>query len=280
MNASGVLAVDEQGALRLVEAGVSAVVTKSLTLTPREGYAPPIVVPLEYGLLNAVGLANPGVGYLARITRAVKEWSIPVVASIAGGSPGEFARLAEEALEAGVDAVELNLSCPNVRDLGVFNKAVHESVKAVKSISGKPVWAKLSYSLSIEETAGRALDAGADAVVLINTLPAMKIDIYARKPILTNKSGGLSGPAIHPLAVYAVYKVYREYSCDIVGVGGVVDWESAVELIMAGAKGVQIATGFYMKGPGIVGEVVEGLRKFMEAEGYKSIDEIVGLAVS
>jgi len=148
----------------------------------------------------------------------------------------------------------------------------------VKSTVKIPVWAKLGYTREIVSEAGRVLAAGANALVLINTIPAVVIDVYARKPVLTNITGGLSGPPIHPVTLYAVYSVYREYRCEIIGVGGVVDWVSALDTILAGARAVQIATGFYLKGYGVVREILTGIVKYMEESGVKSIEELVGAA--
>jgi len=279
MNASGVLATSVEGVRKLVEAGVSAVVTKTTTLQPREGYQPPIVIPLGCGLVNAVGLQNPGPRGLCEVIGEAKRAGVPAVASIGGSSVEEYAELAALAEECGADAVELNLSCPNVPGFGakagVSQERVVESVKSTVKI---PVWAKLSYTREIVSEAGRVLAAGADALVLINTIPALVIDVYARKPVLTNITGGLSGPPIHPVMLYTVYSIYREHRCEIIGVGGVVDWASALDTILAGARAIQIATGFYLKGYSVVSEVLTGIVKYMEEIGAKSIEELVGAA--
>lgn len=282
MNASGVLASSRQGVARLVETGVSAVVTKTLTLEPREGYLPPITLPLPYGLLNAVGLANPGIDSAVELVEEAHRHGLPVVVSIGGRDDEEFHELGVKALEAGADALELNLSCPHTPGYGVDLSATVETIRsvvsAVSSISEKPVWVKLGYSRSLVREAGVALDAGASALVLINTIPGMAIDVYVGKPVLSHGYGGLSGPAIHPVAVYSVYTVYKEYGVDIVGVGGVVDWSTAVELLMAGARALQVATAFYLKGLGVVEEIVNGLIDYMNYMGYRNLEEVIGLA--
>ncbi len=279
MNASGVLASSPQGVKRLIRSNVSAIVTKTLTLNPREGYDPPIVVPLEYGLINAVGLANPGINAINELVDVCRRHGVPIIASIGGKNEEEFVKLAEKALDANVDGIELNLSCPHTPGYGSDTANLMKSIiKNVAGLSNKPVWAKLGFDRNIVREAGMALEAGANALVLINTIPAMVIDVHISKPILSNKFGGLSGPAIHPIAVYSVYMVYEEYSCDIIGVGGVVDWYTALELILAGAKALQIATAFYMKGYGVVNEIIRGIIDFMDKNGFSDLRELVGRA--
>ncbi len=279
MNASGVLALSEEALEKLIESNVSAIVTKTLTLKPREGYPPPIIVPIGNGLVNAVGLANPGIDALPFIVDTVKKETLPVIASIGGKNIDEYLALAVKAEEAGVDAIELNLSCPNVLGYGLHsNIDTGDIVKNVKGSVKIPVWAKLGFSKDIVEEAGKALSNGADALVLINTLPATVIDVYAMKPVLSNKVGGLSGPPIHPIMLYTVYTVYREYKCEIIGVGGVTDWASTIDTILAGARAVQIATAFYLKGYGVVNEILNGIKKYMEEQGIKHLEELIGKA--
>ena len=282
MNASGVLASTPEGVARLIDAGVSAVVTKTLTKEPREGYKTPITIPLPIGLLNAVGLANPGIEAVGKLVETGHSLGKPVIVSIGGRDPEEFLYLAEKALEAGADALELNLSCPHTPGYGVDAaktiKTIKEVVKNTASISNKPVWAKLGYSRLLVKEAGAALEAGASALVLINTIPGMKIDVYALKPILSHGYGGLSGPAIHPIAVYSIYTVYREYKPEIIGAGGAVDWESAIELLAAGAKAVQIATAFHLKGYNIIKEIINGIKQYLKQTKRKNITEIIGSA--
>ena len=282
MNASGILGSGREGFERLARAGVSAIVTKSFTKEPRRGYKTPIAVPLPYGLLNAVGLSNPGAEALPELIRSARGLGVPVIVSIAGGSGDEFAYVAAVAEESGADAVELNLSCPHARgrglELGMDPALVRGIVSAVASTTRIPVLAKLGLSDRVTESASAALEAGARGLVLINTVRAMRIDVWARRPILGNRVGGLSGPAIHPVAVRIVYEVYGETGADIIGVGGVQDWETAVELILAGAKAVQVGTALVTQGEQIVSGIVAGIEKYLEAIGAKSLDEIVGSA--
>jgi len=283
MNASGVLGSSPAGIAKLASLGFSAVVTKTLTPEPREGFSPPIIVQLPTGgILNAVGLANPGRGAIPALVSAGREAGLPVIVSIGGRDAGEFAGLAEVAEDAGAAAVELNLSCPNARgygmELGSDPRVVREVVRAVDSTVGIPVMAKLGLSDRVVESAGAALEGGADALVLINTVRATYIDVYTLRPVLTATHGGLSGPPIHPIAVRVVYDVFREYGCDIVGVGGVHDWASAAEFIAAGAKAVQIGTAVAYD-EGVVRKVVEGLARWVEVMGASSVSDLVGAAV-
>ncbi len=281
MNASGVMGNSVESIVKLIKSNVSAVVTKTLTLERREGYSTPVLIPLEYGLLNAIGLANPGIDSLYEFVKIVKKHNLPVIASISGRNINEYVESTIKALDAGVDGLELNMSCPHTLDYRVDSiETIREITSSVKSICSKPIWVKLSYSRELIRETGVALESGADAVVLINTIPGMVIDIYVSKPVLSNKYGGLSGPAIHPIAIYCIYSIYREYGCEIIGAGGIVDWKTAIETIQAGARALQLATAFYMKGYGVVNEILKGIEKYMVENNINSIDELIGLAHS
>ncbi len=260
---------------------VGAIVTKTFTKEPREGYLTPIVAYTEAGLVNAVGLANPGIDNLKEIlSNVIKE--VPVIVSIASSTPKEFTEMSVKAEEAGADAVELNLSCPHVKghglEIGQDPKYVKEIVESAKSVLKIPVFAKLGFNDKVVEVAKEAEKAGVDAIVAINSVKAMVIDIYAKKPVLSNKYGGLSGPAIHPIAVRIVYDLYENVEVPIVGVGGITKWEDAIELILAGASSVAIASAIAIKGINVINEVVNGIISYLESEGYRSLKEIIGLA--
>jgi dihydroorotate dehydrogenase (NAD+) catalytic subunit len=282
MNASGVLGSTPEGLRRLARGGASALVTKSFTREPREPYATPIAVPARCGLLNAVGLANPGPRAIPGLAGEAERLGLPLIVSVAGATEDEFAELAAAAEEAGASAVELNLSCPHARgrglEIGQDPSRVRSVVEAAASTVRIPVLAKLGLSDRLAEAAAAALEAGARGLVLINTVRAMRIDVWARRPILGNRVGGLSGPAIHPIAVRAVYEVYREHGCDIIGVGGVEDWETAAEMILAGAKAVQVATAVIERGEGVLLEIARGLHRYLEETGASGIEELVGAA--
>ena len=283
MNASGVLGSSPEGLERLARAGSAALVLKSFTLEPRKGYPSPIAVPLPYGLLNAVGLSNPGLEGLPGLVEAAKRLGRPVVASVAASSPSEAERLVEAAVGAGADAVEVNLSCPHARRRGLvllWDRGAAAAVveAAARAARGVPVYAKLGLVDNIVDAATRMLEAGAKGLVLINTLPAMMIDVYAAVPVLGNRVGGLSGPAIHPVAVRAVYEVYAETGAPVIGVGGVEDWASAAELILAGASAVQVGTGIVRRGEQVICEVARGLEEWLSRVGYASLSDAVGAA--
>lgn len=284
MNASGVLEWDPIQARRLIDAGAGAVVLKSTTREPRRGYYWPRMVRVFGGFVNAVGLANPGAREASKLVRLIKDslGGAPVIASAAGSSVEEFLEVSALLEDGGADAVELNLSCPHFRgggiDLGQDPNLVGETVKNVAGSLKVPVIAKLGLSDRLVDSAVKALGGGARALTLINSVKAIKIDVYTKKPVLSNKVGGLSGPAIHPIAVRAVYDVYRETGADIIGVGGVRDWETAVELILAGARAVQVGAMLLEKGELIVAEIIRGIEKYLWVEGIQSVRDLVGLA--
>jgi len=281
-NASGVLGWSREEAARVKEAGGGAFIAKTVTPQPRRGYGWPRLYPVGYGIVNAVGLANPGVERAAELLREATAAGIPVVASLAATEPEEWVRAAAALEEAGVAAVELNLSCPHFKgggiELGSDPRAVKEVVSSVASTLRVPVVAKLGVSDRLLEAASAALDGGARGLTLINSVRAMKIDVYTKKPVLGNIRGGLSGRAIHPLAVRAVYDVYGETGADIFGVGGVYTWEDAVEFLLAGARAVQIGSALIEKGFIVFREILDGVERYLWIEGVKSVEDLVGLA--
>ncbi|PIX31907.1 dihydroorotate dehydrogenase, partial [Candidatus Bathyarchaeota archaeon CG_4_8_14_3_um_filter_42_8] len=248
MLASGILGYATETLERIVEGGAGAVVTKSVGITPREGYANPTIVQTNCGLINAMGLPNPGIDeFVKEIHEAKNTLNVPLIVSVYGFSTEEYAKVAKKAMNAGADAVELNVSCPHVKEtgseIGQNPKILTEVVEKVKAVVDKPVFVKLSPNVtSIAETAEAAVKAGADAITAINTVKAMAIDTETAMPILSNKIGGLSGPAIKPIAVRCVYEIYEQVKVPIVGCGGVTNWRDAVEFLLAGATAVQIGT--------------------------------------
>ncbi len=283
MNASGVLGATPEHIVKLASYGLAAVVTKTFTEKPREGYGPPIILKLRNGgYINAVGLANPGMGSLPQVVRKGKELGLVTIVSVGGSSLDEFAKVSAAAVDAGADMIELNLGCPHTRgyglDIGSDPTNVYEVVKAVSSLSDVPVIAKLGFSDNYLKSSGKALEGGAKALTLINTVKAMVIDVYSAKPILSNVFGGMSGPPIHPIAVRVVYDVYREYEPEIIGVGGVTDWVSAAELILAGARALQVGSVLATNPKEVVNSILEGLREWVSELGYERIGDLVGLA--
>jgi len=285
MNASGV--VDTTPGLweRLHLSGSAAIVTKSTGMFEREPYYGPNVVEIECGLLNAMGLPNPGIEVLfEEIAQFKKDHpEAVIIASIFGSTPDEFQKLAYKVEEAGADAVELNLSCPHAKgygmEIGTDPKMVKDVVEAVKASVKIPVFPKLTPNVtSIADIADAALSAGADAIVAINTVKALRINVDLLRPILGNVYGGYSGEGILPIGVRAVWDIYREFECDIIGVGGISTYKHALEYILAGAKAVQIGSAIRKRGFDIFTEINIEISKWLREKGFKSISEIVGLA--
>lgn len=272
---------------RAIKAGAGGITTKSLTIEPREGNPLPRVAKYEQGFLNSVGLRGPGIEKgKTLIEEFLKTSPVPVIVSVFATNVKDFERFAEELCPLHPPLFELNLSCPNVDDdmgkaLGLGAQSSAAAVAAVKKISGKiPVLAKLTPNVpNIAEVARACEDAGADGIVAINTAgPGMLIDITRRKPILGAKRGGVSGPAIKPIAVRCVYDIYEAVKIPIIGMGGVTTWQDTVEMMMAGATLVGVGSATYFKGYGVYEEIKQGLQAYMEKEGTKSLKELVGVA--
>lgn len=283
MLASGILGETGESILSVAGAGAGAVVTKSVGPTPREGHRNPSFVETGHGILNAMGLPNPGIDNFQEEVRAALCSGVPVVGSIFGANAEEFANIAGKMEAYGVSALELNLSCPHAKGLGAEighdPAAVSEITKAAKKAVRVPVFVKLSPNVrSIGELAHAVEKAGGDAVVAINTVKAMAINAELAMPVLSNGIGGLSGPAIKPVGLRCVYEIRRQTDLPIIGVGGIVSGRDAVEYIMAGASCVQIGSGVYYGGKGIFNEVCRGIESFMDRQGYKTVQEMVGIA--
>ncbi len=280
--ASGVLSASGAALKRVYfEGGAGAVVTKSLSVEAREGHKNPTVIEIEEGLLNAVGLANPGYKNFIEELKYLKESGVVVVASVFGKSISEYVEVACGVAKY-ADAVELNLSCPNVEGklFAQSENLSYEAVRAVKSKLKIPVFAKLTPNVTdIVSVAKACEEAKADALVVTNTVKAMKIDIYAKKPVLANKTGGLSGRCLKPIAVRCVYEIAKEVDIDIIGCGGVFTGEDAVEYFLAGAKAVQIGTAVLYRGMDVFKKVCSEIEDYLRKEGFESIEEIIGLAL-
>lgn len=283
MLASGILGLSAETLGNIVSGGAGAVVTKSVGLKPRKGYANPTVIQTSCGLINAVGLPNPGIDEFVKDIREAKIFNVPLIVSVYGFSSEEYARVAKKAVDVGADAVELNVSCPHVKEtgseIGQNPEILAKIVKEVKKRVEKPVFVKLSPNVTdIAETAEVAAKAGADALTAINTVKAMAIDPETATPILSNKVGGLSGPAIKPIAVRCVYEIYEKIKVPIIGCGGITSWRDAVELLLAGASAVQIGTAVALKGPNVFRSVSRGINAYLKNRGFESVREIVGLS--
>jgi dihydroorotate dehydrogenase (NAD+) catalytic subunit len=283
MNAAGVLGISSSLLKRVFEGGAGAVVTKSLGPVPRDGHHNPTLVPVEGGVLNALGLPNPGAEYFVGAIKRLKGEGIPVVASFFGASIEEFRDVARILSDAGADALELNCSCPNVMEemgmLGADCVNTEAVTVAVKEVVKPPVFVKLSPNVTdISEIARAAERGGADAITACNTLMGMAIDVDMRRPILTNITGGLSGPALKPVALRCVWEIAEAVDIPIIGCGGVTDWRDAVEFLLCGATAVGIGTAVMERGFEVYGEVAEGIGRYLEVNGFKEVKEIVGLA--
>lgn len=283
MLASGMMGETAGSLVRVAEAGAGAVVTKSIGLEPRKGYPNPTLVELEDGYINAMGLPGPGMDDFSEELKAASIIKVPIIGSIFAGTADEFASLAGRMQDAGANAVELNLSCPHAKgygmEVGVDPEAVRKIVRAAKDACSVPVFAKLTPNTHRLLEVGRAVqEGGGDAVVAINTVKAMRISVEMRRPVLSNGSGGLSGPAVRAVGVRCVYDLHSVLSIPIIGVGGVEDWRSAAEYIMAGASAVQVGSGIGRMGLGVFHEICAGLESFMSEQGFATVKGMVGAA--
>jgi len=283
MLASGILGYTGLSLKSIIEAGAGAVVTKSMGLEPRTGYPNPTVVQTDCGLLNAMGLPNPGISHFKEEMKEIKSTGVPTILSIYGYSSEEFVKVAETAVTMGADAVELNVSCPHVEkagaEIGCDPLLLTEIVKEVKKQVNIPVIVKLTPNVAnIGEIAKAAEKAGADAITAINTVKAMAIEIETGRPILANKFGGLSGPAIKPIAIRCVYDVYQSVDVPVIGCGGITTWQDAIEFMLAGASAVQIGTAIAFKGVSVFSSVAKGIDTYLKNKSFKNVKELVGLA--
>lgn len=255
---------------------------KGITLKPRMGNPPPRIAETPSGILNAVGLQNPGVDhFIERDLPWLKEQETVVIANIAGNTPEEYAQMAEKLSESSVDMIEMNISCPNVKHGGVQFGTSCQSVGAitreVRAHCKKPLMVKLSPNVSdIAEIARAAESEGADALSLINTLTGMRIDINTRRPIIRNNTGGLSGPAVFPVAVRMVWQTAGAVKIPVVGMGGISTWRDAVEMMLAGASAIQVGTALFSD-PYAPLKIKEGLNRYLDDQGIASVTELAGM---
>ncbi len=261
---------------------IGGLVAKSITLAPRTGNAMPRVVECSSGMLNAIGLANVGVeAFCEEKLPALRKLPCAVIANIAGSKREEYIHVVQRLeRQKGIAGLELNVSCPNVHaggiEFGRDPKVLNELVSAVRRITKRPLWIKLSPNVTdIVPLAKAAEEAGADALTVANTLVGLRMDIVHRRPVLANLTGGLSGPAIKPVALAMVYKVAGAVNIPIVGCGGIETADDALEFILAGATAVQIGTGTF-RDPAIPSRVAAGLKTYMAQHRLSSIRELVG----
>jgi dihydroorotate dehydrogenase (subfamily 1) family protein len=277
--AAGIMGTTGASLKRIASIGAGAVVTKSIGVQPKYGHPNPTMVVLQGGYINAMGLPNPSYKEFTRELEVAKESRVPVVASIFGATAGEFVEIARGL--PGADAYELNVSCPHAigygMQVGTDPALVKSITAAVKDAVKVPVWVKLTPNVTdIREIGLAAQEGGADAVVAINTLKAMAIDVDTGYPILGNVHGGLSGPAIKPVAVRCVYDLYDALEIPVIGAGGVSNWADAVEMMMAGACAVEIGSAVY-EDTGVFAATAMGISDYLDRKGLK-LKDIVGMS--
>ncbi len=261
---------------------IGGIIVKGTTLKPRQGNSYPRMVETASGMLNCVGLQNKGVDYFCDyIYPQIKNIGTNMIVNVSGSSPGNYAECAERinTLE-NIPAIELNISCPNVKNggmaFGVTSKGAASVVKAVRKVYNKTLIVKLSPNVTdITEIARAVEDEGADGVSLINTIMGMAIDIESRKPLLSIKTGGLSGPAIKPVALRMVWQVANAVSIPVVGLGGICNAKDAIEFMLAGATAIEIGTANFLD-PAATIKIKEGINKWLDEHGCLSVNEIIG----
>lgn len=280
---AGIMGMTWSGMKYVIENGCGVITSKSLTLELRKGHPGPVVAEFEGGMLNCMGLCNPGIrDGLEEVNEfKTKMPEVPVIVSVFGTETGEFDELVRQVNDSLGDFIELNLSCPNVMDefgvpLAASREKVSEIIESVKAITQKPVIAKLSPNVTgLAGICRVAEESGADALCLINTLgPGMLIDIEMQKPVLSNRTGGLSGACVKPVALRAVYEAYSEVSIPIIGCGGVCSGSDAVEMLMAGASLVGVGSAVYKGGIGVFEDINRGILDYMERHNYNLLGEI------
>ena len=280
--ASGILGISLDVFQRLYKAGAGAVVTKSLSKEPWDGYPNPTIFSVKGGgWLNAVGLSNPGAENFSKMISSNQE--VPIIVSLVGSVEDDFEFMIKQFDNCKVSAYELNLSCPHVAKVGLEVgddvDLVEKIVKKVKSISNVPVIAKVGLgSTDYLQTVSAACEAGVDGITAINTIRAMAIDVETQRPILSNKIGGLSGTPIKPIAVRCVYEISSKFDIPIIGCGGISTWEDAVEFILAGASAVQFGSVMGDHWTEVFTEINNGIQNYMEKKGYDTIGEMIGKA--
>lgn len=260
---------------------VGAVVVKGTTLEPRVGNSGQRAVETPAGMLNCIGLENPGSEYFLKNTLVdLKKYTVPIIVNIAGRSAEEYGELAKVLDVDGISAVEINISCPNVKEGGIaFGTcpiSARNVVKAVRANTSKPVITKLSPNVTDIAYMAQEVEAeGSDAISMINTLTGMKIDIHTRRPVLGNIFGGLSGPAVRPIAVRMVYQVFKAVKIPIVGMGGIMNADDAIEFMLAGASAIAVGTANFVN-PSIAETIAIGMLDYLDQHKIKNISEIIG----
>lgn len=282
MLASGFLGISMNLFRRLYKLNVGAIVSKSISTSPIEGYRNPTIVSLnDSGYLNAVGLANPGADAFSEEIR--ENDNLPILVSLVGSSDKDFPMLVKKFDRLNIIGYEINLSCPHVAKMGMEvgddPEMVYRIVKATKSYTNKPVFVKVGVgNADVLSVASIAKDAGADGITAINTLRAMVIDIETGMPILSNKIGGLSGKPIKPLTIRCVYEITKRIEIPVIASGGIFNWKDAVEAMLAGASAVQLGSVIATEGLSSFYTICKGIQTYLKRKNAKNVMEIIGLA--
>lgn len=282
--ASGILDQTAGSMRRVVDSGMGGVVTKSIGSEPREGHPNPTLLELAHGLLNAMGLPNPGIeNFLTEIDELKDDFKdTPIIGSVFAGDRPAFEDLSSDMEEAGVDAVELNFSCPHAGGygaaIGTDAEIVEDITSGVKENTDIPVFIKLPPIHNIKEIGLAAQAGGADALVAINTVKAMDISFEARRPVLGNEVGGYSGPAVKPIGLRCTFELFEEVEVPIIGCGGITYGRDALEYILAGASALQVGSAIHYRGVETGNKITEEMKELMEDEGISNIQEIIGKA--
>lgn len=282
MTASGTFGYGEEFADFIDIAQIGGIIMKGTTLHKREGNPYPRMAETPSGMLNAVGLQNKGIDYFVNhIYPRIKDIQTNMIMNVSGSTIEDYVKTAEITNELEkIPAIELNISCPNVKHggmaFGVSSKSASEVIKAVRAVYKKTLIVKLSPNVTdVTEIARAAEESGADSVSLINTLLGMAIDAESRRPILSTVTGGLSGAAVKPIALRMVWQVANSVKIPVIGLGGIMNWRDAIEFILAGASAIQIGTANFID-PTITIEVEKGINSYLEKHGYKSVQDIIG----
>jgi dihydroorotate dehydrogenase (NAD+) catalytic subunit len=282
MLASGILGISLDVFNRLYRSGAGAVVSKSLSTEPWDGYPNPTIFGVSGGgWINAVGLSNPGAPNFAKMIESNKD--VPIIISLVGSIPEDFAIMIQQFKNSKVTAYELNLSCPHVAKVGLEvgddPELVKKIVSTAKNSTDVPVIAKVGLGTThYLNTVKAAIDSGIDAITAINTIRAIAIDVETQRPILSNKFGGLSGTPIKPIALRGVYEISSKYDIPIIGCGGISTWDDAVEFILAGASAIQLGSAIGDNWIHVFNDINHGILQYMKRKGYSKIDEMIGLA--
>lgn len=279
--ASGFLGISQEIFNRLYRSGLGAVVSKSISVDPMEGYKGPTIVSInQKSYLNAIGLSNPGAD---AFSEEISSNTVPLIVSLVGSSATEFPNLIKKFDKLNILGYEINLSCPHVAKMGMEvgddPTLVTKIIKTIKANTKKPVIIKVGIgNVDVVKLADIIEESGADALTAINTIRAMAINTETGMPILSNKIGGLSGSSIKPIGIRCVYEISKKVSIPVIGCGGIMNWEDVIEYMLAGATTVELGSVIGYHGLGVINKIIKGISGYLDKKGYKSIKEIIGIA--